>query len=208
MRRLLGRANSSNVMKVICLLEHLGLPYEREDAGGAFGRTRDPDYLAMNPNAVVPTFIEDDFVLWESNVILRYIAAGHAADTPLWPESLRARANIDRWMDWQQTTLGPPMTPVFWGLVRTPPEQQDWPVIHANAGKLAQVYTILDTLLARHPFIAGADFTPADIAIGAHAHRYMSFERIEKPTLPNLRAWYERLLAIPAYKAYIAIKMT
>jgi glutathione S-transferase len=208
MRRLLGRANSSNVMKVIWMLEHLKLEYAREDVGGAFGKTDTPDYLAMNPNAVVPTLVEDGFVLWESNVILRYLAAGHAAGTPLWPEDLRARANIDRWMDWLQTTLGPPMTPVFWGLVRTRPEDRDWTAINASAAKLAKLYGILDRVLGMHPYIAGPDLTPADMAIGVHAHRYMSFETIEKPALPNLRAWYERLLALPEYKTHIAIKMT
>lgn len=208
MRRLLGRANSSNVMKVIWMLEHLGLDYHREDVGGAFGKTQTPEYLEMNPNAVVPTLVEDGFVLWESNVILRYLAAGHAAGTPLWPDDLRQRANIDRWMDWLQTTLGPPMTPVFWGLVRTAPEQRDWTSIHANAEKLAKLYGILDRVLGLHPYVAGPDLTPADFAIGVHAHRYMEFWDIEKPALPNLAAWYGRLLELPAYKQHIAVKMT
>ena len=147
MRRVLGRANSSNVMKVLCLLDHLGLPYEREDYGGAFGRTQDADYLAMNPNAVVPTLVEDGFVLWESNVILRYLAAAHAMGTPFWPEALRARAEIEKWMDWQQTTLGAPMTVVFWGLVRTAPEARDWGAIRAAAGKLGRIYGILEEVL-------------------------------------------------------------
>jgi glutathione S-transferase len=208
MRRLLGRANSSNVMKVIWMLEHLGLEYHREDVGGAFGKTQTPEYLEMNPNAVVPTLVEDGFVLWESNAILRYLAAGHAAGTPLWPDDLRQRANIDRWMDWLQTTLGPPMTPVFWGLVRTPPEQRDWAAINASAAKLAGLYGILDRVLGMHAFVAGPDLTPADMAIGVHAHRYMSFDGIEKPGLPNLHAWYARLLDMPAYAQHVAVKMT
>jgi glutathione S-transferase len=208
MRRLLGRANSSNVMKVIWMLEHLGLEYHREDVGGAFGKTQTPEYLEMNPNAVVPTLVEDGFVLWESNAILRYLAAGHAAGTPLWPDDLRQRANIDRWMDWLQTTLGPPMTPVFWGLVRTPPEQRDWAVINTSAAKLAGLYGILDRVLGMHAFVAGPDLTPADMAIGVHAHRYMSFDGIEKPALPNLQAWYARLLDMPAYAQHVAVKMT
>lgn len=208
MRRLLGRANSSNVMKAIWMLEELALPYEREDYGGAFGKTQTPEYLAMNPNAVVPTLIEDDFILWESNAILRYLAAGHASGTPLWPADLRARANIDRWMDWQQTTLGAPMTVVFWGLVRTPPEKRDMPAIHAAAEKLGRLYGFLDHLLARHAYIAGPDLTPADFAIGVHAHRWMSFEGVEKPVHPALRSWYDRLLARPAFKTHVAITMT
>ena len=113
MRQLLGRANSSNVMKVIWLLEEMGLPYERKDVGGKFGGTDTPEYRAMNPNGVVPTLVEGDFVLWESNVILRYLAASHEQGSRFWPRDLHARANVDRWMDWQQTTLGPPMTPVL-----------------------------------------------------------------------------------------------
>ena len=208
MRRVLGRANSSNVMKVLCLLDHLELPYEREDYGGAFGRTQDPEYLAMNPNAVVPTLVEDEFVLWESNVILRYLAAAHAMGTPFWPEALRARAEIEKWMDWQQTTLGAPMTVVFWGLVRTAPEARDWGAIRAAAAKLGRIYGILEEVLGRQAFVAGADFTPADIAIGVHAHRYVSFEGVDKPELPNVRAWYGRLLALPAYKTHVAVAMS
>lgn len=208
MRRLLGRANSSNVMKVIWMLEELGLDYEREDYGGAFGRTQTPEYLAMNPNAIVPTLVEDGFVLWESNAILRYLAAGHAAGTPLWPEPLRERANIDRWMDWQQTTLGAPMTVVFWGLVRTAPEKQDWAAIHAAAAKAGTLYGILDRVLQGSDYIAGPDLTPADIAIGVHAHRWFSFEGVEKPMQPALRAWYDRLLARPAFRSHVALPMT
>ncbi len=208
MRRLLGRANSSNVMKVIWLLEELSLPYVREDFGGAFGKTQTPEYLAMNPNAVVPTLVEDDFVLWESNTILRYLAAGHAAGTPLWPSALRAVANIERWMDWQQTTLGAPMTVVFWGLVRTPVEKRDMAAIHAAAAKLGTLYGILEAVLAQQDYVAGAALTPADMAIGVHAHRYMCFEGIERPGLPALRAWYDRLLARPAFAAHVALPMT
>lgn len=208
MLRLLGRSNSSNVMKVIWLLEEMGVPYEREDYGGAFGKTQTPEYLAMNPNAVVPTLIDGDFVLWESNAILRYLAAAHAAGTPLWPESLQARANIDRWMDWQQTTLGPPMTPVFWGLVRTAPEKRDWAAINASAEKCAKAYDLLDAVLNTRDYVAGPDFTPADIAIGVHAHRWVSFEGIKKPAQPAVHAWYARLMQRPAFKKHIALPMT
>jgi glutathione S-transferase len=207
MRVLLGRANSSNVMKVIWLLEELGLPYERRDVGGAFGGTDTPEYLAMNPNKVVPTLVEDGFSLWESNVILRYLCAANAPGSPLWPEEVRARANVDRWMDWLQTTLGPPMTPVFWGLVRTAPEKRDWTAINAAAERLRHLYGILDAMLAKQDYIAGPALTLADFPIGVHAHRWMSFD-IEKPEHPHLRAWYNRLLARPAYKAHVAVPIT
>ena len=208
MRQLLGRANSSNVMKVIWLLEDLHLPYERRDVGGAFGGTDTPEYIAMNPNRIVPTLVEDGFVLWESNVILRYLCAANAPGNPMWPDDVRARADIDRWMDWLQTTLGPQMTPVFWGLVRTAPDKRDWNAINTAAAKLGELYGMLDARLARHDYIAGDTFTLADIPIGVHAHRWMSFEGITKPDLPHLRAWYQRLLARPAYKTHVANPMT
>ena len=208
MRRLLGRANSSNVMKVIWLLEELKLPYAREDVGGAFGGTDTPEYRAMNPNGIVPTLVEDEFVLWESNAILRYLAAGHAAGTPMWPDDAHARASIDRWMDWQQTVLGAPMTVVFWGLVRTAPEKRDMEAIHAAAKKLGGIYGILEAALRSHDYIAGPALTPADIAIGVHAHRWFSFEGIDRPAQPKLRAWYDRLLARPAFAAHVAQPMT
>ncbi len=208
MRRLWGRKNSSNVMKVIWLLEELRLPYERIDVGGPFGRTTDPDYLAMNPNSVVPTLEEaNGFTLWESNVILRYLASAHAGGAPIWPDALEARANIDRWMDWQQTILGPPATVVFQGLVRTAPEQRDLHAIEAGMVKLGQAYALLDGQLGRHEYIAGSDFTLADIPVGVHAHRWFSFAMM-RPELPHLRAWYDRLLQRPAYRDHCSAPMT
>ena len=208
MRQLLGRANSSNVMKVIWLLEEMKLPYERKDVGGKFGGNDTAEYRAMNPNGVVPTLVEDDFVLWESNAILRYLAASHEAGTPFWPRDLRARANVDRWMDWLQTTLGPSMTPVFWGLVRTPPEQRDMAAINKAAARLGDLYGILDAVLAKSDYIGGPDLTLCDMAIGVNAHRWFSFKGIEKPEQPHLRAWYDRLLARPEYKQHVAAPMT
>ncbi len=208
MRQLLGRANSSNVMKVIWLLEELGLPYERSDVGGKFGGTDTAAYRAMNPNGVVPTLVEDDFTLWESNVILRYLAGAHPAGQAFWPADLRARANVDRWMDWQQTTLGPPMTPVFWGLIRTAPEQRDWAAINASAARLAALYDLLDHQLSTRDYVAGPAFTLCDIAIGVHAHRWFSFEGIDKPDQPHLRAWYDRLLARAAFAQHVAAPLT
>ena len=118
-----GRATSSNVMKVLWGLGELGLPFERIDVGGAFGKTDTPEYRAMNPTGLVPTLQEDDFTLWESNVILRYLHAAHAPASPLFPAEPHARANVDRWMDAQQTVFNRPMGQVFWGLVRTPDGQ-------------------------------------------------------------------------------------
>jgi len=204
MRRLWGRANSSNVMKVIWLLEELKLPYERLDVGGSFGKTDTPEYRAMNPNGLVPTLQEDGFTLWESNAILRYLCSAYAPQSPLWPEEPRVRANIDRWMDWQQTALGPPIGVIFWNLVRTPPEKRDQAAVEAAIKNCTRLWGMLEAELARHPYVGGASFTLGDIPLGVHVHRWfaMAFER---PPLPHLEAWYHRLQERAPYRAHIAL---
>ncbi|MGH7082451.1 MAG: glutathione S-transferase family protein [Acetobacteraceae bacterium] len=208
MRKIWGRANSSNVMKVVWLLEELGLPYERLDVGGSFGKTDTAEYRAINPNGLVPTLQEDDgFVLWESNAILRYLCAAHAPGSALWPTEVHARANVDRWMDWQQTALGPPIGVIFWGLVRTPPEKRDQAAIDVAIRNCTRIWGILEAELARHPYVGGAGFTLGDIPLGVHAHRWftMAFDR---PLLPHLEMWYKRLRERAPYQAHIAVPVT
>ena len=209
MRQLLGRNNSSNVMKVIWLLEEMGLPYDRKDVGGKFGGNDTAGYRTMNPNGVVPTLVEDGFVLWESNAILRYLAASsHESGNAFWPRDLKARANVDRWMDWQQTTLGPPMSVVFWGLIRTEAAKRDMPAIHKASARLGELYGFLDKVLAGSDFIGGASLSLCDMAIGVHAHRWFSFEGIERPDHPHLQAWYDRLSARPTFKQHVSAPPT
>ena len=208
MRKVWGRKNSSNVMKVVWLLEELSLPYQRIDVGGPFGGTTEPHYVAMNPNSVVPTLEEENgFTLWESNAILRYVASLHAEGEAVWPKDVQQRANIDRWMDWQQTTLGPPATVVFQGLVRTPPEHRNTAAIEAAMIGLGHAYALVDAQLGRHDYVAGPQFSLADIPIAVHAHRWFSFA-LMRPELPHLRAWYDRLLQRPAYRDHCALPMT
>ncbi|MDA8048979.1 MAG: glutathione S-transferase family protein [Rhodospirillales bacterium] len=207
MRRLWGRANSSNVMKVIWLLEELGLPYERLDVGGSFGKTDTAEYRAMNPNGLVPTLEEDGFILWESNAILRYLCHAHAPHSPLWPQEPRPRANVDRWMDWQQTTLNRPISVIFWGLVRTPPEKRDRAAIDAAVKDCARVWGMLEAELACHPYVGGAHFTIGDIPLGVHVHRWFAME-FDRPPFPHLKAWYGRLLERAPYRAHVAQKLS
>ncbi|HWA80106.1 MAG TPA: glutathione S-transferase [Acetobacteraceae bacterium] len=203
MRRIWGRTTSSNVMKVLWLLDELGLPYERIDAGGSFGKTDTPEYRAMNPNGLVPTLDEDGFFLWESNAILRYLCAAHAPQTPFWPAEPRARATIDHWMDWQQTTLNRPMTVVFQGLVRTPPEQRDQAAISAAIRDCIGIWGILEAELSHRPYVGGSAFTLADIPLGVHVHRWLNME-FSRPPFPHLQAWYNRLLERPPYRTHVA----
>ena len=200
-----GRATSSNVMKALWGLGELGLPFQRIDVGGAFGKTDTPEYRAMNPTGLVPTLQEGEFTLWESNAILRYLAQVHASGTPLWPEEAHARADIDRWMDAQQTVLNRPMSGVFWGLVRTPADKRDLAAVAASIAETARAWGMIEPHLARHAFIAGPKFTLCDIPWGVHAHRWfgMDYLGLTRPELPSLRAWYDRLCQRPAYQQHV-----
>ena len=200
-----GRNTSSNVMKVLWGLGELGLAFERIDVGGAFGKTDTPEYLGMNPTGLVPTLQEGPFTLWESNAILRYLAQTHASGSPLWPTEPHARANIDRWMDAQQTVLNRPMSGVFWGLVRTAPDKRDLKALEGSIAETARAWRMIETGLKQHAFIAGSDFTLCDIPWGVHAHRWfnMDYLGLTRPDIPVLRAWYDRLCERPAYRQHV-----
>lgn len=200
MLKIWGRTNSSNVQKVMWCVGELGLEHDREDAGGPFGRTRDPDMLARNPNARVPTVEDDGLTLWESNVIVRYLAARHDAGG-LWPEDARDRAEADRWMDWQQTTVAGPVTTVFWGLVREPGRYGD-EEIAAAASQGAAAWKIADARLGGRDWLAADRFTMADIPLGVVARRW--FELVDdRPAMPGLEAWYARLCERPAFARHV-----
>src|SRR5436190_17537495 len=166
MLKIWGRNTSSNVQKVIWALAEMKLPFERIDVGGAFGKTKDPFYLAMNPNSLVPTLEEEDgFTMWESNSIVRYLAAKHASRT-LEPADLKTRARAQMWMDWQLAVMGPALTPVFWGLIRTPPEKQDPAVIAAGKVKSIEAAQMMNDQLAKTQYLAGDAFSYGDIPVG------------------------------------------
>ena len=148
-----GRTTSSNVQKVMWAIGEIGLPHERIDIGGPFGKNDQPAYLAMNPNGLVPTLEEEDgFLLWESNSIVRYLAGKHKA-TVLEPADLRTRALASKWMDWQLSVMGPAITPVFWGMIRTPPEKRDHAAIDAGKKKTTAAVKMMDDQLAKTPYL-------------------------------------------------------
>jgi glutathione S-transferase len=204
--RIWGRKNSINVQKVLWCCDELALHYERVDAGGAFGLTRDPEYLALNPNGLVPTISDEGFVLWESNAIVRYLAAKHGTGT-LWPEDLRERADAERWMDWQLGTLWANMRPVFIGLVRMPPEERDQASIEKFRTKTIESWTILEAHLADRAYVTGQSFNMADIPLGATAYRWLQLD-VERPSMPNLAAWYARLCDRPAYRTNVMLPLS
>jgi len=209
MLRIYGRANSINVQKALWAADECGLAYERMDVGGAFGGNDQPWYRAMNPNGVVPTIDDGGYTLWESNSIVRYFAATHAAGT-LWPTDPKVRGDAERWMDWQLSTIQGGMTTLFWGWVRTPPEKRDLDAMEKARIATADLWTRLDGHLASRAYVAGSHFTMGDIPAGAMAYRWLNlpFERAGLPETPHLRAWYDRLATRPAYQKHVMVKMT
>ena len=203
-----GRANSVNVQKVLWCLAELDLAYERIDAGMAFGKNNEPAYLAMNPNGRVPTLVEGDFVLWESNSVMRYLAMAYGQGSSVYPEAPKRRAGVDRWLDWTLSTVQPVDRPVFWALVRTPPDKRDMAAIQKDVDAEAVVWRIADAQLASRRFIEGDDFTLADIALGAYARRWFGVEGIEKPKLPHLERWFAQFADRPGFKQFIAPPMS
>ena len=206
MLKILGRNNSSNVQKVLWALGELGLEYTRDDIGGPFGGNRETDYLIMNPNGLVPTLIDGDTVLWESNVIVRYLARKYAPNSLL-PDSLTDLARAEQWMDWQQTVVAPAHFPVFWGLIRTAPEDRDLDAINNGRDRFEQVMTILDHHLSDSAFVGGENLSMADIPVGIMVYRWFTLD-IERMELPSLHRWYQRLADRPAYKNNVMIGLT
>jgi glutathione S-transferase len=201
MLKILGRNNSSNVQKVVWALEEMKVPYERTDAGGAFGIVTTPEYLAMNPNARVPTMDEDGFILWESNAIVRYLTAKHDKGG-LCPSDPKAHADADRWMDWATTTVGPVITPIFWNLIRTAEPDRDMVAVAAAIKEMAGKMKIIDDALSDRPFLAGDNLTMGDIPVAISVYRWVSLVE-DRPSLPNLEAWYAGLCQREPFKTNI-----
>ena len=206
MLRIWGRDNSVNVQKVLWCCEESRIAYDRVDAGGAFGVVNTPEYRRLNGNRLVPTIEDDGFVLWESNAIVRYLAAKHARGR-LWPDDPVSRASADRWMDWQQTTFWPAIRPLFLGLVRTPIDKRDPRALEDSRLKTAEVLEILDNQLASNAFVAGDDFTAGDIPLGCGIWRWMALP-IERPARAHVQRWFDALAQRPAYKAVVMRPLT
>lgn len=195
MLKILGRRNSGNTQKVLWCCHELGLAYEREDVGRGFGRNHEPAYLAMNPNGRVPTIVDDGFVLWESNTIVRYLCAKHGMGT-LCPTDLQRRADMERWMDWQQTTLRPRFHALFDALKDSPP---DAAALGSLKKAMDDAWSILDAQLAKHPFVADVDLTMADIPFCYIVNRWYRLP-VERGGFANVKAWYDRLCERPAFR--------
>ncbi|KMM89799.1 MULTISPECIES: glutathione S-transferase family protein [Pseudomonas] len=207
MLKVWGRKNSSNVRKVLWCAEELALPYEREEAGGAFGVVDTPQYRALNPNGRVPMIEDGDFVLWESNAIVRYLAARYGSDTSWYQRDVCVRAQADKWMDWTTSTFAGPFRDLFWGMLRTPAEQQDWVLINGASKTCAELLSIVDQALSEKPYLSGDEIGMGDIPLGSFIYAWFEMP-LERPSMPNLEAWYERLKLRPCYRGAVMTALT
>ena len=200
-----GRASSSNVMKLLWLCEELALPFERLDAGGAFGRTTEPAYLALNPNGRVPTIVEaDGFTMWESNTICRYLASGHPT---LHPPEPRARARVERWMDWQLGHLNGPMTTILFTLYRTAEPDRDLAGLARARDEAQRLWDMVEAALGEDPWLGRDSLSLADISLGPYLHRWLHMP-IERRPQPRLAAWHGRMMGRPGFARHVAVPIT
>lgn len=200
----LGRATSGNVQIVMWAIAELGLDYERRDIGGAFGGNETPDYLAKNPNGLVPTVIDKGTTIWESAAIVRYLGAAYG-DEQFWPKDPAKRAPLDQWGEWSKTTFQPTLFPnIFWPLVAGNPATRDEKALTAAVAKVGSLATMVDARLAAGEYLGGDKPCFADCIFGATLYRYFTLD-FARPATPNLEAYYERLTRRPAYAEHVMI---
>lgn len=198
-----GRLNSANVQKAVWALEELDLGYAHVPLGGSYKGLDDPAYLAMNPNGLVPTLRDGDLVVWESHAIVRYLSAAYGSGL-LFPVDPKERAIVDQWTDWTATTFQPAWVSLFWLLVRTPVAQHEKAAIDKAIGASLKCYRMMEQRLGQVPYLAGAQFSYADVVAGASMYRWMTMP-IERPSMPNLEAWYGRLNERAAFRKAICV---
>ncbi len=200
-----GRKSSSNVQSVMWCVAELGLPYRRIDVGHKYGGNDTPEFLAMNPNGLVPVLRDgDDEPLWESGAILRYLAARYG-DEAFWPRDAAARAQLDKWAEWGKLNVSMEVNrSLFSPIVRTAPRDRNEGAIAAALRSIARTLAIAERRLADHSFLCGDGFTLADIPFGHILFRYFTLP-LDRPDLPAVRRYYDRLTARPAYREHVMV---
>ena len=207
MVRILGRANSINVQKAMWMIGELALEHERVDAGLQFGLNDTREYLAKNPNGLVPTLEDGDVIVWESHSVVRYLADKFGSDTNWWPNNPAGRAQAGQWMDWYASRLHAPMTTIFWNVVRHPPEKRDSDAVIAATADAEKLWAILDRHLSSVDFIGGAAPSVGDIPVGCAIHRWSAMN-FDKPAFANVDAWYARLSDRIPYQNHVMLPLS
>ena len=205
MLKIWGRKNSINVQKVILCVDAIGVAHERIDAGMGFGVVDTQEFRANNPNSLVPMIDDAGFILWESNAILRYLCAKFGGEA-FYPADLRLRADLDRWMDWQQTTLGGPVNALFWGMVRKPGSRRPEELEQARA-RAEAAFALLDDMLAKRAYISGRSIGMADFAIAPTMHRWLNLPAV-RPKFAAIGRYYEALMARPEAADTLVLPLT
>lgn len=200
-----GRKTSSNVQALMWCIGELGLTFERHDIGHSHGGNDTPEFLAMNPNGLVPVLRDEDGPpLWETGAILRYLAARYGQDS-FWSADPLVRAAIDKWAEWAKINATLSFTgPIFWRVVRTAPSKQDPAAIAEAIDRFDRVLAIAEAQLAANPFLAGPDFTLADIQFGHILYRYYDIA-IDRPSRPRVERYYQALTERPAYREHVMV---
>ncbi|MCB1380877.1 MAG: glutathione S-transferase family protein [Alphaproteobacteria bacterium] len=198
-----GRRSSINVQKVLWALTELEIPFTRETVGGSFGGNRDADFLRMNPNGLVPVIRDGDVTMFESNAIVRYLAARYG-DGDLRPTEHRALAMAEQWMEWQQTTFASAVTTMFFNAVRLPEDKRDPAAFSAAAENAAAALKIADQHLARHDWFAGHGFSFGEIVMGCALWRYLGIDCV-RPDTPHLMGWFEALQQREGYRDWVMV---
>ena len=206
MLKLWGRVNSINVQKVMWTLAELELAYEQVNVGGTYGGLDTAEYGTLNPNRKIPVLQDGALALWESNAIVRYLAANYGPKDGLCPADPKQQALADMWMDWQATTLLPALAPAFHKLIRNSPDYTEEDV-RAAERNCADAFRILEDRLIGHDFLLGERMTMADIPIGAVTHRWLNLP-FARPNLPRVEAYYRRLAERPAYAEHVMLPLT
>jgi glutathione S-transferase len=204
--RIWGRMSSINVKKVVWAAQELGLDFQRTEAGGVHGVVKTPEYLRLNANALVPVIEDEGYVLWESNVIVRYLTAKHSMGQ-MYPTDLQQRFDAERWMDWQQTTVNPASRPGFWQLIRMPEGQRDLKAIADSNAAVENLMAVLDMHLAKRSFMVGNQFSMADIPLACEAHRWFGLPQ-PREERPNVERWFAELRARPASQGVLDMALS
>lgn len=203
MLRIWGRRSAFNVQKALWTIGELGLDHEHVNAGGDAGGLDEPAFRAMNPHGRIPVIEDDGLVVWESNSIIRYLGAKYGQGR-LWDPDPATRSLADRWLDWGLATAQRDFLDLFWGYYRTPEPDRDPAFVAERFKRCADNLRLLDTHLASRGYLAGDDFTMADIPAGTTLYRYFEMD-IDRPDVPNVEAWYTRLCQRPAYQEHVML---
>jgi len=207
MLKIWGRADGSNVIKVMWCIGEIGLEHERIDWGGRFGGNDDPEYRRKNPNGRLPTLEEDDgWTLWESGAVVRYLCQVHSLGN-LCPDTPRGRADAEKWMDWSSLNLAKFNSVYLDNYFRLPEGKRDMVAVEKAVAETTSYFDILEAQLAGRKYLCGDTLTMADIPAGSLTYRWINWSPKDKrPSHPNVEAWYERMAARPAYQEHVIAK--